>query len=67
MQIKLDYYCHYWRTLETLAQKVMEAKAAQNPTEILEAEIDIVVYQLFGLNDDEIALYRKSHNKGVVW
>ncbi|MFN7708271.1 MAG: hypothetical protein ACK5QE_06370 [Sphingobacteriia bacterium] len=44
------------KNLEKLAQQVMTAKAQGENTESLEAQIDAIVYQLYGLSTDEIAL-----------
>lgn len=44
------------KSLERLAQQVMDAKVQGENTENLEAQIDTIVYQLYGLSAEEIAL-----------
>lgn len=48
------------KNLEKLAQQVMDAKAQGADTANLEAQIDTLVYELYSLSTDEIALIEQG-------
>lgn len=47
--------------LTGIVNQILAAKKANQPTEALEAEVDRLVYALYGLTDEEIRLIDPAH------
>ncbi|CAA6821988.1 MAG: Unknown protein [uncultured Sulfurovum sp.] len=47
------------KPFEILVDKILKLKEKKQPTKVLEDEIDVMVYKLYGLSEDEIAIIER--------